>query len=164
MLEKLGIPLNLIFSRRLEEFAEAINLEVVETDHNGRAYLLEPLAAQAWTNLKRAAAADGIELYLVSAFRSVERQTEIIEKKIRMGVGIERILEFSAPPFFSEHHTGCAVDVGTPGRTDLEQAFEDTEAFVWLTKHAQSFGFEMSYPLNNDRGIAYEPWHWRFTL
>ncbi|WP_338924995.1 D-alanyl-D-alanine carboxypeptidase family protein (plasmid) [Pseudomonas silesiensis] len=42
-------------------------------------------------------------------------------------------------------------------------AFEETDAFAWLTKHAGSFGFEMSYPKGNARGFNYEPWHWRFT-
>jgi D-alanyl-D-alanine carboxypeptidase len=163
MLDKLGIPLKLIFSRSLEEFAEEINLEVAEADHNGRTHLLTPSAARAWNNMKEAADSDGIELYLVSAFRSIVRQAEIFERKIRMGINIERILDFSAPPFFSEHHTGQAVDVGTPGRTDLEQLFEETDAYMWLTKHARSFGFEMTYPKGNVRGFAYEPWHWRFT-
>jgi D-alanyl-D-alanine carboxypeptidase len=80
-----------------------------------------------------------------------------------MGISIERILDFSAPPLFSEHHTGHAVDIGTPGRTDLEQVFEETEAFTWLKSNAGFFGFEMSYPPGNDRGFSYEPWHWRFT-
>ncbi|WP_274644705.1 M15 family metallopeptidase [Pseudomonas serbica] len=163
MLERLGISLNLVFNRNLEEFAEATNLEIVEIDVNSRPHMLAPAAAQAWRNLRSAAQAEGIELYLISAFRSVNRQAEIFERKIRMGMNIERILDFSAPPFFSEHHTGQAVDVGTPGRTDLEQAFEETEAFKWLTKHAGSFGFEMSYPQGNIRGFAYEPWHWRYA-
>jgi D-alanyl-D-alanine carboxypeptidase len=163
MLEKLGIPLSLIFSRKLEEFTEASQLEVCDTDPNGRSHSLAPLAAHAWRRLKNAAQTDGVELYLISAFRSVARQTEIFERKVRMGINIERILDFSAPPLFSEHHTGHAVDIGTPGRTDLEQIFEETEAFAWLKGNAGAFGFEMSYPPGNDRGFAYEPWHWRYT-
>lgn len=162
MLETLGIALDLVVGRNLEEYAVATNLELVELDHGGMEHLLDPLAAKTWNSLRKAAEGEGVQIYLISAFRSVQRQREIIEKKIRQGLSIEQILEFSAPPFFSEHHTGCAVDVGTPDATDLDQAFEETDAFLWLAENAASFGFEMSYPLNNLMGFAYEPWHWRF--
>jgi D-alanyl-D-alanine carboxypeptidase len=162
MLERLGIPLGLVVERNLTEFAEATSLVQVDADFGGREHLLDPLAASAWHRLRAAAKGDGVTIYLVSAFRSVQRQTEIIERKIRHGLSTEQILEFSAPPFFSEHHTGCAVDVGTLGATDLEQGFEKTDAFLWLTQNAVAFGFVMSYPLNNPLGFAYEPWHWRY--
>ena len=29
--------------------------------------------------------------------------------------------------------------------------------------NAAGFGFELSYPRNNLRGVHYEPWHWRFV-
>jgi D-alanyl-D-alanine carboxypeptidase len=163
ILERLGISLDMVEARNLAEFTEATSLVLVEVGFGGREHLLEPLAASAWQDLSTAANADGVKIYLISAFRSVQRQTAIIEKKIRQGLNIEQILEFSAPPFFSEHHTGCAVDVGTSNATDLEQEFENTDAFLWLTKNASLFGFEMSYPLNNLMGFAYEPWHWRFV-
>mgnify|MGYP003407079685 CR=1 FL=1 len=163
MLERLGISLNLVESRNLAEFTEATSLVQLESGFGGREHLLDPRAASAWQRLSTAAEDDGISIYLISAFRSIQRQTEIIENKIRQGLSIEQILEFSAPPFFSEHHTGCAVDVGTSSATDLEQEFENTDAFLWLTKNASLFGYEMSYPLNNLMGFAYEPWHWRFV-
>lgn len=163
MLEALGIPVAIVVARNLVEFVEATTLEVAEIGHAGREHMLAPAAAQAWQKLKTAASKDGVELNIVSAFRSVQRQVEIIERKIRQGLSIDEILEFSAPPFFSEHHTGCAIDVGTPGSKDLEREFEGTAAFVWLTQNAGDYGFEMSFPLNNISGYAYEPWHWRYT-
>ena len=60
----------------------------------------------------------------------------------------------------TEHHTGRAVDVMTPGGPILEEAFEDTDAFRWLARHACRFGFRLSYPRGNAHGFAYEPWHW----
>ena len=38
--------------------------------------------------------------------------------------------------------------------------FENTNAYKWLTSHAQDFGFELSFPPNNLQGVSYEPWHW----
>lgn len=163
MLEALGIPVAMVLARNLVEVVEATSLEVAETDQEGRKHMLAPATAEAWQRLKDAASRGGVELNIISSFRSVLRQVEIIERKIRQGLNIDEILEFSAPPYFSEHHTGCAIDVGTPGSKDLEREFEGTAAFDWLTQNAGEYGFEMSYPLNNASGYAYEPWHWRYS-
>lgn len=163
MLNSLGIPLGAVIDRNLQEYAEADALVLAEIDANGREHSLVPPAAQAWWQLKAFASTQGVDLYIVSAFRSIERQAAIIKRKLAAGLSIEAILSVSAPPFFSEHHTGCAIDVGTPGSTALEREFEDTLAFAWLAKNAKSFGFQMSYPIDNAAGYVYEPWHWRFT-
>lgn len=63
---------------------------------------------------------------------------------------------------YSEHHSGCAVDICSNDRFKLSESFEETDAFEWLMSHAQTFGFSLSYPRNNDKGIIYEPWHWFF--
>jgi len=161
MLEQLGIPLNAVIERHLQEFVEASLLQWAETGQDNRKHELVAVAAQAWRQLKAAAGAEGVALYLVSAFRSVERQKSIIQRKLEKGQSIEQILAVSAPPFFSEHHTGRAVDIGTPGCTDLEPEFEATPAFRWLTRNAATYGFELSYPPDNGAGYVYEPWHWR---
>ena len=75
---------------------------------------------------------------------------------------MEQILRVNAAPGFSEHHTGRAVDLGTHDCEALEEEFEQTDAFVWLERNAESFGFAMSYPRGNASGFAYEPWHWCF--
>jgi D-alanyl-D-alanine carboxypeptidase len=41
--------------------------------------------------------------------------------------------------------------------------FAKTDAFRWLTLHAQEYGFELSFPENNPQGVSYQPWHWRFV-
>lgn len=162
ILDSLGISGELIAVRRLPFCAEAQELVVAETDATGREYLLVPQAAQSWWDMKRAAGEDGIGLEIVSAFRSVQRQVEIIRNKLDSGVPIEIILQSSAPPGYSEHHTGRAIDINTPGCDPLEGIFEETEAFRWLTAHAGRFGFTLSYPRDNPWGYIYEPWHWCF--
>lgn len=164
MLDKLGIPLELIVARGLLEFAEATELEVAEIEAGGREHRLVPPAAQAWQRLKASAGEAGVALHIVSAFRSVERQVAIIERKLKAGQSIAQILAVSAPPFFSEHHSGLAIDVGTPGAVDLATEFEHTPAFAWLSTHAAAFGFQLSYPRDNPSGFDYEPWHWRYSL
>ena len=107
-----------------------------------------------------AAAACGVNLLIVSAFRSVERQQQIVTRKREKGLTWDEILRMNAYPGFSEHHTGYAVDIGAPKACDLEESFEETREFLWLSEHAVEFGFTMSYPRGNPSGVAYEPWHW----
>ena len=76
----------------------------------------------------------------------------------------EAAAKISAPPGYSEHHTGFAIDLtdGNFPKKDLTIDFENTNAYKWLTRHAQDFGFELSFPPNNLQGLSYEPWHWRY--
>jgi zinc D-Ala-D-Ala carboxypeptidase len=143
-------------------FPEAGELVSVGLDIHGREQRLTPKAAAAWAAMKMAAERDGQTLQLVSAFRSVDYQKQIIERKLVAGQSWEQILSVSALPGYSEHHTGRTVDITTPGCEPLTEAFEKTSAFGWLTNHAGEFGFSMTYPRGNSFGIAYEPWHWTF--
>ena len=69
----------------------------------------------------------------------------------------------SAPPGYSEHHTGCAIDVGTVAdEPQLEVEFENTPAFQWMLRRANSFSFFLSFPRDNPYGYEFEPWHWCF--
>ena len=71
----------------------------------------------------------------------------------------------SAPPGYSEHHTGYAVDFIDESRpeTHVEESFETTLAYQWLEKNAAFFNFEMSFPKDNDSNVSFEPWHWRYV-
>ena len=141
---------------------EAAELVSVGDDVFGRPQRLAPAAARAWSRLLEAATKDNVSLQLVSAFRGVEYQRQLIERKLAAGQALDTILTLSAAPGFSEHHTGNAVDVTTAGSTALEEEFESTQCFTWLQLNASRFGFSMSYPRDNPYGIAYEPWHWCF--
>jgi D-alanyl-D-alanine carboxypeptidase len=143
-------------------FAEARELVSVGMDIHRREQRLTAEAAEAWSKMKAAAEREGVLLQLVSAFRSVDYQKQIIERKLAAGQSWEQILRVSALPGYSEHHTGRTVDVTVAGCEALTEGFEKTSAFRWLTEHAGEFGFAMTYPRGNEFGIAYEPWHWTF--
>jgi D-alanyl-D-alanine carboxypeptidase len=156
----LGIPADYARQRGLPLQPEARRLVAVGPDiYQREQRLLEP-AAHAWHQMVRAGARDGIEIQLVSAYRSVSYQEGIVRKKLQCGQAIEEILCVSAAPGFSEHHSGRAVDLTTPGYPVLEEEFEDSAAFAWLSNRAADFGFQLSYPRDNPHGVAYEPWHW----
>jgi D-alanyl-D-alanine carboxypeptidase len=122
-------------------------------------------AAQALQAMQRDAAADGVELRVLSAFRSIALQQQIFfeVKSQRNQSALERA-QVSAPPGYSEHSTGYAVDLGDGRRpdTNLSPSFERTAAFAWLRAHANRYHFQLSFPAGNRQGVSYEPWHWRF--
>src|SRR6185312_7079868 len=122
-------------------FTEATELVSVGLDIHEREQRLTPEAAKAWNEMKATAERDGEILQLVSAFRSVDYQKQIIQRKLAAGQSWEQILRVSALPGFSEHHTGRTIDVTTPGCKVLEEEFENTTAFRWLVRRAGEFGF-----------------------
>ncbi|HVI24798.1 MAG TPA: M15 family metallopeptidase [Xanthomonadaceae bacterium] len=129
-------------------------------DRYRRPLWLHPGAARAWRRLRDAALRDGLVLDAISGYRSHDYQLGIFERKLARGLTVDQILAVNAAPGYSEHHSGRALDLGTPGEPPAEASFEDTAAFAWLQDHAASHGFVMSYPRDNPHGIVHEPWHW----
>ncbi len=157
---ELGISAHVIKTRRLPVFVEAQRLQPIGLGTDGRDKLLVPGAAAAWAAMRMAAGEDGVTLLMVSAFRSIDYQASLIRAKLARGRTIDEILTVNAPPGCSEHHTGRAVDIGEAGCPPLEEAFDQTAAFRWLTANAARYGFTMTYPKGNAEGYLYEPWHW----
>jgi len=149
--ERTGLPL----------VAEPAALAFAGFDRYRRPLWLTAGAARAWRAMQAAAAREGIALEAISGYRSHDYQLGIFERKLARGLAVEQILTVNAAPGYSEHHSGNALDIGTPGEPPAEESFEGTHAFAWLTRCAGDFGFTMSYPRNNPHGIIYEPWHWR---
>jgi D-alanyl-D-alanine carboxypeptidase len=160
--EELGIPGNYGQLHRLQLQNEAGKLNSIGLDVFGREQRMAPRAATAWQRMSRAAASQGIELQPVSAWRSVSYQHGLLQRKLEKGLALETILQVSAAPGYSEHHTGRAIDITSPGCTALSEEFAHSPAFAWLQRHAAGFGFELSFPRRNRHMLAYEPWHWCF--
>jgi D-alanyl-D-alanine carboxypeptidase len=129
-------------------------------DRYRRALWLLPGAARAWTHLRDDARRDGVLLDAISGYRNHDYQLGIFERKRARGLSVDQILEVNAAPGYSEHHSGRALDIGTPDEPPAEESFERTAAFAWLRENAGGHGFVMSYPRDNPYGIVYEPWHW----
>ena len=158
--KSLGIPNDYGKSGGLPCYSEEINLVYVGIDLYGRKQFLNNEAAYYWKKLKSSALSEDIELFIVSGFRSFDYQASLIKKKLDNGQSISEILAINAAPGFSQHHTGCAIDITTQECEPLTEEFEKTEAFAWLSINADSYGFSMTYPRNNRYGFIYEPWHW----
>jgi D-alanyl-D-alanine carboxypeptidase len=114
--------------------------------------------------MREEAKKDGIYLVFLSGYRSINLQNDIFYslKSIRNQEAAERA-RVSAPPGYSEHSTGFAIDIGdaTQRETDFETDFENTDAFRWLLRNAAKFHFKLSFNKDN-KYIDYEPWHWRY--
>lgn len=158
--EELGIPAGYAVDGMPPFYAETTDLVEIGPNLVGHMQRLRPDAAASWQQMVEAAAADGVRLLIVSGFRDFEYQAGLIRKKLEAGLAIEDILKVNAAPGFSQHHTGCAVDIATPGSRPLTEEFEDSAAFDWLGRRAAAFGFSMTYPRGNPCGFVYEPWHW----
>jgi len=160
---ELGIPGDYGLDGQKPLYEEAAELVDVGPNLVGRMQRLTPDTAASWQNMLNAARADGVTLMIVSGFRDFEYQASLIRKKINAGQILTKILEVNAAPGYSEHHTGRAVDIASPGSRPLTEEFELSEAFGWLQKNAADYGFSMSYPRDNRQGFIYEPWHWAKT-
>ena len=114
--------------------------------------------------MRKDAKNDGIFLVFLSGYRSINLQKEIFYslKSVRNQIALERA-RVSAPPGYSEHSTGFAIDIGDANKreTDFEVEFENTDAFIWLKKNAAKYHFKLSFTQNN-KNVDYEPWHWRY--
>lgn len=161
--EQLGIPEKYGHSPALPRYADADELVDVGPNIIGRMQRLTPATARAWEKMQAAAAADSFELLIVSGFRSIDDQARLIWNKLCEGQTIDTILRVNTAPGYSQHHTGRAIDIATPGVRPLTEPFNKSPAFRWLDANAETFGFRMPYGYNNEWGLTYEPWHWFLT-
>jgi D-alanyl-D-alanine carboxypeptidase len=157
---RLGLAPDYAETSGLPEQAEPRSLQLAGRDRYGRPLWLLAPTARAWRAMRAAALRDGVALDAISGYRSHAYQQGIFERKFARGLSLADVLRVNAAPGHSEHHSGRALDIGTPGEPPAEESFEHTAAFAWLRGNAGRFGFQLSYPRDNPHGIVYEPWHW----
>lgn len=104
---------------------------------------------------------DGVEIYVLSAYRSFEEQQQL-KNQYSVVYGEGTANQFSADQGYSEHQLGTTVDLITTGIGGTLDGFDTTKAYQWLLTNAYKYGFALSYPKNNSYYI-FEPWHWRFV-
>lgn len=127
-----------------------------------REFRLRRDAAEALVRMLEAAREDGIDLRVVSAYRSGPTQQRIYASNIGRRGFRQRS---SAPPGHSEHQLGTTVDLtDSLGEHVLRGTFGETPEGAWLRENGARFGFVQSYtpPLVTITGYIVEPWHWRF--
>lgn len=134
---------------------------------------LQTVACDAFLEMQKAAATDGVTVWMQSGYRSVKYQTSLYERKTKYyldkgydnATAKEKAAAVVNPPGYSEHNCGLAADLNSPEHTGLDEGFEKTAAFRWLCEHAGDYGFILRYPKDAEdkTEIIYEPWHWRYV-
>lgn len=129
---------------------------------------LDRKVAEHYEEMYEAAKAEGIYLTPCSGYRSYELQERNYNNKISFfesqGYSYDEAKVKAAtiimPPGSSEHNLGYAMDI-----VCVDEWFEDTDEFKWLTEHAADYGFIMRYPKDKQdiTKVIYEPWHWRYV-
>ncbi len=159
-LDELGIDQSYGPRHRLDMVPDCQQLVSIGLDAYDREQKMAAEAAEAWQQMQESANNNGVKLQVVSAFRSLRYQAGLIQTKLDKGQHLERILAVSAAPGFSEHHSGRALDLKSPGEPPLEESFAQTAAYRWLSAKARFFGFRESFGRGNRHGLVWEPWHW----
>lgn len=113
------------------------------------------------TRLMDEAQRDGVDLSVISSYRSYENQTDL-KSHYTVVYGAGTANQFSADQGYSEHQLGTTVDFTTESINGSLEGFEETDGYTWLKENAHTFGFTLSYPEDNGYYI-FEPWHWRYV-
>ncbi len=146
-------------------YEEAPQMELKAVTRDGGIKLRQK-AADKFLQMQKDARAQGVILAPISGFRSIKDQEYLFfQIKEQRKQPTSKRAEVSAPPGYSEHHTGYAIDIGDGNApaTNLNTSFEKTSAYKWLSQNAPKYSFELSFTPDNLQGIIYEPWHWRFV-
>ncbi len=115
----------------------------------------------AFKEMAKAAKEENITLIVNSSYRTYESQKRIYsEYEDKKGKAYADSV--AARPNFSEHQTGLALDIFTPGAG--MNNFENTDAFKWLINNSYKYGFILRYPKDKENltGYSYESWHYRY--
>lgn len=137
-------------------------------------------AFDAFVRMHADARAAGVNLTIISATRTFNRQKQIWEekwtgKRLVEGKNLsqampdpaqraEFIMRFSAMPGASRHHWGTDIDLNA-----LENSYFRTgqgkKIYDWLSAHAREYGFCQVYSAfgpDREGGYQEEMWHWSY--
>lgn len=121
-------------------------------------------AAAALEDMFAGAKEEGINLAIVSGYRSYSKQSSIYARK-KATQGQEAADRVSARPGTSEHQLGMAMDLAKKGSSQLNTGFGKTKEGQWVSANAHKYGFIVRYPQEYEdvTGYMYEPWHVRYV-
>ena len=142
-----------------ENYESTVELITVENAF-GEQHKVEKKTLEAYLKLKKDLLEnDGIEIDLVSVYRTLQFQTDNYDRHMREH-GPVFTNKYVARPGHSEHHTGLAFDITVPGTI-----FKGTEEQKWLHKHCWEYGFVIRYQEDKEKLTGYiaECWHIRYV-
>ena len=168
----------------LAKYTETPSFEVLTgttTAHLDSSGIMHKMAYRAYLDLRTAALKEGVDVRIVSGFRSFDRQLAIYNRKYmryrNKGFtslqAIQNIILYSTIPGTSRHHWGTDIDIidanaQQPAGDVLNEAHYHGDGVFcklkdWMDLRAAEFGFYLTYTANHHRtGFNYEPWHYSF--
>ena len=119
---------------------------------------VDATAESAFKKMQSAAAAEGLNIYISSGFRSYDYQSGLYERYAQRD-GYAAADRYSARPGHSEHQTGLAFDLNS-----IDDSFADTKEGKWVAENCHKYGFIIRYPKGKEdiTGYMYESWHIRY--
>lgn len=137
---------------------EASDLVTLSKEYSTNSHRLKSVAATALMKMIDAAKVDGMDLKVISGYRTESTQNWLYNNSVKKN-GVEHALIYSAKPGYSEHQLGLAVDLNS-----VEEDFEQTKEYKWLKTNSYKYGFIERYPKGKEfiTGYGYEPWHYRY--
>ena len=138
-------------------------------------------AKVAFEKMKVAALKDGINIEVVSAYRSFQKQKSIFENKYKRYTqegltpikAVEKIIEYSTIPGTSRHHWGTDIDIIDANYPKPKSVLKEGNFYgngpycklkEWMDRHSEFYGFYEVYTKNPKRkGFKYEPWHFSYA-
>jgi len=132
----------------------------------GENYYLRSIVIPDLTRMITDAKSEGVDLSIVSGYRSYQTQIDTYNYWLKMNNGNTSLVDtFSARAGHSQHQLGTAIDFSTNEIGDkLGDEFSNTKASKWLSQNAYKYGFVISYPkgYENITGYKHESWHYRY--
>jgi len=152
-----GDPYLFIFVDKKNELAsdyEPQDLVKLKSGH-----LLRAAAAASLEQMSAAAAQEGLNLVVSSAYRSYKYQAEVFARNVK-AMGEYEANRVSARPGQSQHQLGLVVDFGS-----ITNEFARTREGIWVYNNASRFGWSLSYPQGYEEltGYSWESWHYRYV-
>ncbi len=176
------IPSSILLGKKDEEYSILELMGKVDIDLYGKNINLRKEAHDAFLEMKKAAYSSGIDLKIVSSYRSFQKQVQIWERKYDAYTeddamepldAIDKIIEYSTIPGTSRHHWGTDIDVVdgyrkvegnvlNPNKFEEGGPYEDFKN--WMDENSEKYGFYLVYNDHPKRkGFKYEPWHYSYA-
>lgn len=137
----------------------------IQSNQWGDGLRIDERIEEPFTEFITAAADQGLNVYLSSAYRSFSDQQANFNRKLNEGYSEEAAKKIVAVPGTSEHQTGLAADITDKYYELKGSSLENTELYKWMSAHCAEYGFIVRYPKDKQdiTQIIYEPWHFRYV-
>lgn len=164
------LPWNLVLVNATHFMEEGYEPELAEIEYG---MMVDARIVEDLKQMLKDGRAEGMNFKIVSAYRTMKKQTNLYNNKIRRlmaeGKSEEEAKKLAgtvvAYPGTSEHQLGLAVDIVDRGYQNLTEKQANTDEAKWLKENCWKYGFILRYPLDKteETGIIFEPWHYRYV-